>query len=81
MPWFINDVYEPYIYILNIKNANYPCIVNEISKREAAKFLQNIDLSEKSETLFTSNSNFNEEKKNRKLWIKRKYKNLKKYIK
>ena len=80
MPWFINDVYEPNIYILNIKNANYHCIVNEISKREAAKFLQNIDLSEKSETLFTSNSNFNEEKKNRKLWIKRKYKNFSKYI-
>ena len=32
------------ICILNIKNANYCCIINEISKNEAIKLLQNIEL-------------------------------------
>ena len=32
------------IYILNIKNANYCCIINGISKNEAIKLLQNIEL-------------------------------------
>ena len=35
------------IYILNIKNTDYGCIINGISKREAIKLLQNIDLTEK----------------------------------
>ena len=39
------------IYILNIKNADYCCIINGISKSEAIKLLQNIDLTEKSGTL------------------------------
>ena len=39
------------IYILNIKNVNYCCIINGISKSEAIKLLQNIDLTEKSRTL------------------------------
>ena len=38
------------IYILNIKNTDYCCIINGISKREAIKLLQNIDLTEKSRT-------------------------------
>ena len=32
------------IYILNIKNANYCYIINGISKNEAIKLLQNIEL-------------------------------------
>ena len=39
------------IAILNIKGSDYPCIVTGISKSEAIKFLQNIDLTEKSGTL------------------------------
>ena len=39
------------IYILNIKNADYHCLINRISKSEAIKLLQNIDLTEKSKTL------------------------------
>ena len=34
------------IYILKIKNADYYCIINGTSKREAIKLLQNIDLTE-----------------------------------
>ena len=34
--------------ILKIENADYRCVINEISKSEAIKLLQNIDLSEKS---------------------------------
>ena len=39
------------IYILNIKNVNYCFIINGISKSEAIKLLQNIDLTEKSRIL------------------------------
>ena len=46
MPMNLSD-----IYILNIKNADYRCIINGISISEAIKLLQNIDLTEKSETL------------------------------
>ena len=35
------------IYILNIENADYRCIVNRISKSEAIKLLQNFNLTEK----------------------------------
>ena len=38
-------------YILNIKNANYCCIISETSKSEAINLMQNIDLIEKSGTL------------------------------
>ena len=33
--------------ISKIKNADYCCIIGEISKREAIKLLRNIDLTEK----------------------------------
>ena len=36
------------IAILKIKNANYRCIITGISKIEAIKLMQNIDLTEKS---------------------------------
>ena len=39
------------IAILNITGFNYRCIITGISKREAIKLLQNIDLTEKSGTL------------------------------
>ena len=39
------------IYILNIKNADYCCIISGISKSEAIKLLQNIDLTEESGSL------------------------------
>ena len=39
------------ICILNIKNADYCCIINRISKSEAIKLLQNIDLIENSGAL------------------------------
>ena len=39
------------IYILNIKNVDYCCIINGISRSETIKLLQNIDLTEKSGTL------------------------------
>ena len=42
------------ITFLKIKNADYCCIIDEISKSEAIKLLQNIDLTEKSETSETS---------------------------
>ena len=35
------------IAILKIKNVNYQCIITEISKSEAIKLLENIDLTEK----------------------------------
>ena len=34
------------IYILNIKNVNYCCIINGISKRETIKLFKNIDFTE-----------------------------------
>ena len=37
--------------ILNIKGSDYCCIITRISKSEAIKLLQNIDLTEKSGTL------------------------------
>ena len=39
------------IAILNIRCADYPCIISEISKSEAINLMQNIDLTEKSRTL------------------------------
>ena len=39
------------IAVLSIKCADYYCIVTGISKREAINLMQNIFLSEKSETL------------------------------
>ena len=39
------------IVILNIKDFNYRCIITGISKSEAIKLLQNIDLTEKSGTI------------------------------
>ena len=40
------------IAILNIKNADYRCIIKEINKSETIKLLQNIDsIEKKSETL------------------------------
>ena len=38
-----------HIAILKIKNASYYCIITGISKSEATKLLQNIDLTEKVE--------------------------------
>ena len=35
--------------ILKIENANYLCIINEVSKVEAINLIQNIDLIEKLE--------------------------------
>ena len=43
-------MYLSNIAILKSKNVNYHCITG-ISKSEAIKLLQNIDLTEKSETL------------------------------
>ena len=39
------------IAILNIKGADYRCIIHGISKNEAINLLQNIDLTDKSEKL------------------------------
>ena len=39
------------IAILNIKGADYRCIISGISKSEAINLMQNIDLTEKSGTL------------------------------
>ena len=39
------------VAILEMKNADYRCIISIISKNEAIKFLQIIDLTEKSGTL------------------------------
>ena len=39
------------IAILEMKNADYRCIISIISKNEAITFLQSIDLTEKSGTL------------------------------
>ena len=37
------------IYILNIKNADYCCIISGISKSKAIKLFQNTDVIEKAE--------------------------------
>ena len=73
-----------HIYILNIKNADYYCLINRISKSQAIKLLQNIDVTEKSKTLpknkyqqqlwnckFTSHSNLNKKNQSNKLSIKK----------
>ena len=39
-----------YIAILNIKGADYCCIISGISKSETIKLMQNIDLYKKSKT-------------------------------
>ena len=39
------------ISILNIKSADYRCIISGISKRETINLMQNINLTEKSRTL------------------------------
>ena len=39
------------ILILNIKGSDYCCIISRSSKGEGIKLLQNIELTEKSETL------------------------------
>ena len=54
MPWFINDAYEH----LKIKNADYCCIINGISKSKAINLMQNIDLTEKSKTFMKLSSTF-----------------------
>ena len=38
------------ITILNIKSADYYCIIRDISKSEAINLMKNIDLTEKSRT-------------------------------
>ena len=46
-------IYESCLWtlaILKIKNVDYCCIITGISKNEAVSLLQNIDLTEKSET-------------------------------
>ena len=40
------------IYVLNINRADYHCIINGISKNEAIKLMKNVDLTEKSRTLW-----------------------------
>ena len=39
------------ISILNIEDSGYHCVISRISKSEAIKLLQNIDMTEKSGTL------------------------------
>ena len=39
------------IAILNIKGADYCCIISEISKSQVINLMQNIDLTKKSEKL------------------------------
>ena len=39
------------IAILSIKSTGYCCIISKISKSEAIKLMQNVDLTEKSGTL------------------------------
>ena len=39
------------IVILNIKGADYRCIISGINKSKAINLMQNIDLTEKSRTL------------------------------
>ena len=45
-------MYLSNIAILKNKNVDYHCIITGISKSEAIKLLQNIDLTEKSEALY-----------------------------
>ena len=39
------------IAMLSIKDAEYRCIINEISKNERINLMENVDLTEKSGTL------------------------------
>ena len=51
-PYVCNDVMNlRAIAILKIKRADYRCIISGIIKTKAINFMQNIDLSEESETL------------------------------
>ena len=47
IPWVINDIYVRNIYILNVKGADYLCIINKFSKSKAMKLFKNIDLTSK----------------------------------
>ena len=80
------------IAILNIKGSDYCCIIRGVDKGEAIKLLQNIDLIEESGALWKLNinnnfwsckftSNYNLNAKSRKLYIKKKKKILRAYIK
>ena len=47
-----NFAMDAMIYgIINIKGADYRCIINGIRKSEAIKLMQNIDLTEKRKTI------------------------------
>ena len=52
------------IYILNIKNADYCCIISGISKSKAIKLFQNIDLIKNTKPYlkFTRNSRLKQKK-------------------
>ena len=51
-PYICNDAMNlRAIAILKIKRADYRCIISGIIKTKAINFMQNIDLSEESETL------------------------------
>ena len=45
------------IYILNIKETDYCCIISEITKSEAINLIQNIDFTEKSRKTLKKNNN------------------------
>ena len=52
MPWFIDYIYELCDFaILNIKSADYHCIITRISKSKTINLMQNIALTENSGTL------------------------------
>ena len=46
------------IAVFNIKGSDYCCIISGISKSEAIKLLQNIDLTEKKWNIINTKSNF-----------------------
>ena len=56
------------IYVLNIKGADYRCVISGIIKSEVINLMQNIDLTEKYETL---------QKFYCKFWFKRKKSKIK----
>ena len=56
MPMNLSD-----IAILKIKSADYCCIISEISKSKAIKLLKNIDLTEKSKTLYKKKNDYQEQ--------------------
>ena len=43
MSWFINGVFEP----LNMKKADYCCIISRTNKKEVINLIQNIDFTKK----------------------------------